>query len=132
MSCLWHGVGFDSTLRLYTIAPLGVMASFMLPLLLAFIRGYSPYTRDVHPEDYRWTEALDKFWTSIMFVLFAMYPAVSIATMRAFNCDVNLGLLKDDYRVVCPPWYSFTCIYSAFFFVVYPLGIPVFMNVSLR
>jgi len=72
------------------------MASFILPLLVAVIRGYSPYTRHVHPEAYRWTEALDKIWTSIMFVLFAMYPAASIATMRAFNCDVNLGLLQVD------------------------------------
>ena len=86
MSCLWHGVSFDSTLRLYPIAPLGVMASFILPLLVAVIRGYSPYTRHVHPEAYRWTEALDKIWTSIMFVLFAMYPAVSIATEY---CDVE-------------------------------------------
>jgi len=132
VSCLWHGVSFDSTLRLYTIAPLGVMASFILPLLVAVIRGYSPYTRHVHPEAYRWTEALDKIWTSIMFVLFAIYPAVSIATMRAFNCDVNLGLLKDDYREVCPPLLSTTCIYSGFFFLLYPIGIPAFMNYSLR
>ncbi len=67
-----------------------------------------------------------------MFVLFAIYPAVSIATMRAFNCDVNLGLLKDDYREVCPPLLSFTCIYSGCFFLLYPIGIPVFMNLALR
>jgi len=115
-----------------TLAPLGVIASFILPLLLAVVRGYSPFLHDPHIEAWRWTETLDKFWTSIMFVLFAIYPAVSIATMRAFNCDVNLGLLRDDYREVCPPWHSFTCIYAAFFFVLYPIGIPVFMLLALR
>ena len=44
---------------------------------------------------------------STMFVLFLIYPVVSIATMRAFNCDANLGLLKDDYHVTCPPVISF-------------------------
>jgi hypothetical protein len=115
-----------------TLAPLGVIAGFILPMLLAVVRGYSPFLHDPHVEAWRWTETLDKFWTSLMFVLFAIYPAVSIATMRVFNCDVNMGLLRDDYREVCPPWNSFTCIYSAFFFVLYPIGIPVFMLLALR
>jgi hypothetical protein len=115
-----------------TLAPLGVMASFILPMLLAVVRGYSPFLYDERIEAYRWTETLDKFWTSIMFVLFAIYPAASIATMRAFNCDVNLGLLRDDYREVCPPLLSFTCIYSGCFFLLYPIGIPVFMHLALR
>ena len=115
-----------------TLAPLFIMASFILPVLLAVVRGYSPFWHGEHPEAYRWTETLDKFWTSIMFVLFAIYPAVSLASMRAFNCDQNLGLLKDDYREVCPPWKSFTLIYSACSFLLYAIGIPVFMNCSLR
>jgi hypothetical protein len=132
LSCFWNGVSFHSSLTLMTIAPLAIMATFMLPVLLAVIRGYSPYLHKKHIEAYRWTETLDKFWTSIMFVLFGIYPAVSIATMRAFNCDVNLGLLKDDYREVCPPLLSTTCIYSGCFFLLYPIGIPAFMNYSLR
>jgi len=67
-----------------------------------------------------------------MFVLFIIYPVVSIASMRAFNCDSNLGLLKDDYTMLCPPLSSFTCIYSAVFFVIYPIGIPFFMTASMR
>jgi hypothetical protein len=108
------------------------MASFILPVLLAVTRGYSPFLYGEQVEAYRWTEVLDKFWTSVMFVLFGIYPAVSIATMRAFNCDINFGLLKDDYRELCPPILSFTFIYSACFFVLYPLGIPAFMHFSLR
>lgn len=67
-----------------------------------------------------------------MFVLFIIYPVVSITSMRAFNCDSNLGLLKDDYTMLCPPLFSFTCIYSAVFFAIYPIGIPVFMTTSMR
>jgi len=73
-----------------------------------------------------------QFWTNVMFVLFIIYPVVSITSMRAFNCDSNLGLLKDDYTMLCPPLSSFTCIYSAVFFVIYPIGIPVFMTTSMR
>jgi len=132
LSCLWNGVSFHNTLRLMTIMPLAILFSFILPVLLAVLRGYSPFLHDEHIEAYRWTDILDKFWTSVMFVLFAIYPAVSIATMRAFNCDVNLGLLKDDYREVCPTLLSFTSIYSAIFFLLYPMGIPLAMNYSLR
>jgi hypothetical protein len=132
LSCLWAGVSFRSTLRTMTIAPLCVMASFVIPVLVAVFRGYSPFMHDDHIEAYRWRQILDTFWSSIMFLQFSMYPAVSIATMRAFNCDVNLGLLKDDYRELCPPMTSFTCIYSAFFFAMYPIGIPVFMYCALR
>ena len=57
-----------------------------------------------------------------MLVLFIFYPAVSIAALRAFNCDPNLGLLKDDYTIICPPFFSFIGIYSAIFVVLYPIG----------
>jgi hypothetical protein len=131
LSCLWNGVSFQNTLRLYTIAPLVIIASFILPVLLAVARGYSPFLHGEQIEA-RWTEVLDKFWTSVMFLLFAVYPVVSITTMRAFNCDINFGLLKDDYREICPSIMSFTSIYSGCFFVLYPVGIPVFMHCSLR
>jgi hypothetical protein len=73
-----------------------------------------------------------QFWTNILFILFIIYPVVSITSMRAFNCDSNLGLLKDDYTMLCPPLLSFTSIYSAVFFVIYPIGIPFFMTASMR
>ena len=50
------------------------MASFTLPVLLAVTRGYSPFFNGEQIEASRWTEVLDKFWTSVMFVLFAIYP----------------------------------------------------------
>ena len=67
-----------------------------------------------------------------MFVLFLIYPVVSIATMRTFNCDSNLGLLKDDYRMTCPPVFSFLFLYSFVFFLLFPVGIPLFMNSAMK
>jgi len=67
-----------------------------------------------------------------MLVLFIFYPAVSLAALRAFNCDPNLGLLKDDYTVVCPPVNSFLAIYSGVFVVLYPFGIPFFMIQAMK
>jgi len=68
---------------------------------------------------------------NMMFMLFLIYPVVSIATMRSFNCDANLGLLKDDYTMLCPPVSSYIFVYSAGFFLLYPIGIPFFMNASM-
>ena len=129
ISCILAGYSdFDSTLKLYTLAPLVLIFMMSWPVLLAAspLRGYKS---DGH---YRWRHTLDRFWTNVMFVLFIIYPVVSITSMRAFNCDGNLGLLKDDYTMLCPPLLSFTCIYSAIFFVIYPIGIPVFMTTSMR
>jgi hypothetical protein len=80
----------------------------------------------------QWRQTLDKFWGTTMLVLFIFYPAVSIAALRAFNCDPNLGLLKDDYTVICPPMTSFLALYSAVFVVLYPFGIPFFMIQAMK
>ena len=63
-----------------------------------------------------------------VFMLFLVYPAVSSTTLGTFNCDKNLGLLKSDYRELCPSSQSFVYWYSVAFAVIYPLGIPVFMH----
>ena len=51
--------------------------------------------------------------------------------MRTFNCDANLGLIRDDYGQVCPSYDSYLFIYSACFFLLYPIGIPFFMNSAM-
>ena len=61
-------------------------------------------------------------------MLFMVYPAVSTATMSSFNCDSNLGLLKVDYRELCPSAADFTFWWSIAFFILYPVGIPIFMH----
>ena len=57
-------------------------------VLVALLRGYRA------AQNHRWQQACDNFYTNMMFFLFIIYPVVSISTMRAFNCDSNLGLLK--------------------------------------
>ena len=132
LSCILQGYSsFTYTLHLYTIGPLVFMALFLLPVAAAVLRGYYQHSRNGLQEGYRWRHTLDKFWTNMMFVLFLIYPIVSIATMRAFNCDPNLGLLKDDYKMICPPAFSYLFVYSAGFFLLYPIGIPLFMNYSM-
>jgi len=61
-------------------------------------------------------------------MLFMIYPTVSTATMSSFNCDENLGLLKGDYTTLCPSTGNLMFWWSILFFVVYPIGIPVFMH----
>ena len=48
------------------------------------------------------------------------------------HSDPNLGLLRDDYTLVCEPMDAFTSIYAVVFVVLYPLGIPVFLNLACR
>mgnify|MGYP004121665403 CR=1 FL=1 len=67
-----------------------------------------------------------------MFFLFLLYPALSMATMVIFNCDPNVGRLREDYRVVCPHVTAGSSLYSLVFLVLYPLGIPFVMHVALR
>jgi hypothetical protein len=105
---------------------------------------------------FRWRQTIDKFWGNLCFFLFLVYvssqgsrsvcfcwitqsltcacgqPAVSIATLRPFNCDSSLGLLRDDYTVVCPPLHSPHAIFAAIFIVLYPLGIPLFLVGAMR
>ena len=94
-SCLFMDIDVDQQLHGYTLGLLGLVVLLLLPLPIAIVRGY--YKHNKHGSRFR--QALDKFWTNVMFVLFLVYPAVSIVALRAFNCDPNLGLLKDDYKV---------------------------------
>jgi len=48
--------------------------------------------------------------------------------MRTFNCDPDLGLLKDDYTQLCPSTQDFTFWWSWGFCILYPIGIPIFMH----
>jgi len=126
LSCLWNGVDFQTYLYLYTLAPLVLIAMLALPLVAARYRGLHLTALD------RNRETQDRFWTNIMFAFFILYPALSISTMSVFNCDPNIGRLREDYRVVCPHLTSGTGVYSIIFFFIYPIGIPLCMHLALR
>ena len=63
-----------------------------------------------------------------VYMLFLIYPPLSALITSTFNCDNNLGLLRSDYREVCPTSQNFTFWYSIAFFFVYPVGIPLLMH----
>jgi hypothetical protein len=126
-SCMWIKVTFDDTLHTYTIAPLGAIAMLGLPVVVGkYLRGLPRWSQ------MRMRETIDRFWTNLMFLLFLLYPAMSMATMLVFNCDPHVGRLREDYRVVCPHAMTSLSFYSIVFFVLYPFGIPVMMHVALR
>jgi len=81
ISCLWAGVGFWPKLQLYTVGPLCMVAAFVLPVCVAFLMGLQQKSVS------RWRATLDGFWSNLMFVLFFIYPAISLGSMLAFNCD---------------------------------------------
>ena len=126
ISCLWHGISFRSSLMAYTIGPLGVLGALLTPVVVSFL------LRQMTKDPPRWNRTLDSFWTNTMFFFFIIYPSVSIAVMNSFDCDVQLGLLKTDYRELCPSFQSFTGMYSTFFFFLYPIGIPCLIIAVLR
>ena len=64
--------------------------------------------------------------------LFLLYPTLAFTSMLAWQCDPLTGLLQEDYRKVCPEVFSFISVYSMAAFLLYPVGIPVFMNYVLR
>ena len=127
LSCLWSGVTFMASLRTYTLAPIGLIMLLALPVLVA------RYIRHLHHLDKkRMRQTIDRFWTNLMFFFFLLYPALSMATMVVFNCDPNVGRLRDDYRVVCPHVTAGNSLYSLVFLILYPLGIPLVMHIALR
>jgi len=67
-----------------------------------------------------------------MFMFFFLYPALALTTMSVFDCDPNVGRLRNDFRVVCPTFTSFAGLYSLAFCLIYPIGIPTAMHVVLR
>ena len=92
--------------------------------------------------------------------MFCIYPAVSVASMQVLNCDLQIGeafanpvsqqhflrwlplcvtlclkyagRLKADYREICFGYTMYTYGYSIAFILLYPIGIPVIMNLACR
>jgi len=66
----------------------------------------------------------DKFFNNVLFGAFLIYPIASLHSLQAFNCHSSLGVMMMDFRMSCPPLFSFMGLYSMACFLVYPLGIP--------
>jgi hypothetical protein len=65
---------------------------------------------------------------SLLFLLFlTVFPFI-----LSLRFSFQIGLLKHDYREICPSLSSYTTWYSFIFFLLYPLGIPGFMLWALK
>jgi hypothetical protein len=126
LSCLWNGVSWHTTLRIYSLAPLGLVVALAIPVFVGWLRGLHLNARK------RWRDAVDRFWTYLMFAFFILYPALAMQSLSVLNCDPNVGRLRDDYRVVCPHFLSLDSIFSYVFIALFPIGIPLVMNLALR
>ena len=125
LSCLWVGVNFQQRLFTYTLGPLVVVTAFLMPALCALILNYrnsnDPQKAAI------WDSVIDALWKNVMFWLFLVYPIVSLTTLQAFDCEpAGLGRLAADFNEPCPSIDSLLDIWSFAFFLVYPIGIPLF------
>jgi hypothetical protein len=128
-ACLGTGIRFEYKVVAYTLTPLFITVLIYFPVPVARLRGYSD--KD-HPEHSRSGLVQDKFWTNLMFMLFVLYPTLALTTMQAWQCEPLTGLMTEDFRQVCPPPFSNISLYSMAAFLLYPFGIPLFMNIVLR
>jgi hypothetical protein len=127
VSCLWSGVSFKSRLLTYTAGPLVLIAALLLPSVCAHVLGFNTVEKLE-----RWKRLMDSTWRNIMFLLFFIYPVVSLSTLQVFDCRPRgLNLLATDFSEPCPQSTSFLVVWSAIFIAAYPLGIPCFCLISM-
>jgi hypothetical protein len=128
-ACLGTGVRFESKVVAYTLVPLCITVLIYFPVPVAWLRGYNG---EHHQEHSRSVLVQDRFWTNLMFMLFLLYPTLALTTMLAWQCDPLSGMMTEDFRLACPSADSMISLYSAGAFLLYPFGIPLFMNIVLR
>ena len=125
VSCLWPEVSFLSRLGFYTVGPMLVCAAFLVPVAVASLAGFSRFAPTTL------AQTVNCFYANVSGFFFLVYPILSLTTLQTMDCNLHLGLLKDDYREVCPAPYSMVTLYSLSFFVLFPLGIPCFNVIVL-
>jgi hypothetical protein len=109
LACLWNEISFLTRLGINTVGAMLVIAILLVPVATASmmaIPNKAPST---------WNRIVDLFWINVMTFLFLFYPVLCLSTLQTFDCDSKLGLLKNDYRQVCPSLDSFVGIFAAFF-----------------
>jgi hypothetical protein len=126
LSCLWAGVNFQQRLFTYTLGPIAVVATFLVPVAFAWAAGFR------RTKAQNWGAVSDAAWRNVMFWIFLVYPVVSLTTLQAFDCQpAGLSRLAADFSQPCPSNDSILRIWSFVFILVYPIGIPLFCYVSM-
>jgi hypothetical protein len=108
--------------------PLVLIAALALPSLIAMGLGLCFFGGIRNYPNYK--EIVAKFDSSMMLVLFLIYPSLSATVVRAFSCrnyGVDGRFLADDHTVDCDsPEYQQMRIWAIVCVVLYPFGIPAF------
>ena len=125
-TCLVSDLDYSHRVALVTLAPLVVLALLAIPSCIARLMASSG-SRSARE---RFEETVSAFFWWGLFLLFVVYPAVSVSVLSTFSC-LDLGrtgnLLRSDMRVQCPERGEFVWVFSLVAIFVYPVGIPVGM-----
>jgi len=121
LTCKTSGVKFTYKLIITTLFPAVGVCMLLLPTIIASIS-----------KSHKFDQTLQRFWHALFFFLFALYPASSFATLRAFSCR-DLGTdgnwLRADLSFPCPGPKSdpLTYFWAVMFTILIPIGVPVFI-----
>ena len=133
--CELGSLGFYRKIQFVTIMPLVIMMIMSLPSAYVVIRGIISHggSRN-HP---KFADTVNALASSLMMFLFLIYTSVSSKVVRCFRC-VDYGMdgkvLQDDHSVQCSTGsddYVYILGWAFVFLVLYPLGIPFIVLVSM-
>ena len=133
-NCVVAEFSYTERLLIYTVLPVVIITLLCIaPTISACLLMVK---RDKKKEEYSKNHdvVIDQFWYSLLFCLFLLYPTVSVATLRSFNCQ-DLGpsgvRLMADYSEMCPSG-NFIFYWAAVCTAVYPVGVPLFFILVMR
>jgi len=146
--CYFGKMPYYDVLKVTTVTPLVIIFLMSLPCLYTIIAGRIAHggSRN-HP---RYEQTTNAFVSSLMMLLFLLYPSLSSRLVRCFYC-IDYGedgfRLFDDHNVECynADWawknefrpggqeqeHLKILIWASVFIAVYPIGIIVTVSVSM-
>mmetsp|Transcript_33197 Transcript_33197/g.81510 ORF Transcript_33197/g.81510 Transcript_33197/m.81510 type:complete len:199 (-) Transcript_33197:957-1553(-) len=129
--CHALNVTYSTKLLLATILPLVICILLCIPGLLAWVWGLKDGSGFKNP---RVRSTVDRCGQTLSFLLFVVYPAVSIQILQTFRCDDQLEVLTADYKERCPNLLTteFNFVYAMLCTLIVPIGVPLFMYYLIR
>ena len=90
-----------------------------------------------HKQKNTWNIIFDRATTSFMFMVFLIYPGLTVRIFRVLRCEKlgaqNEFYLSADYSVECMQGrHTIAVMYAIIFVVIYILGIPILLYLLLR
>ena len=96
-SCTFKLVPYRKMFLAYMIAPLALASLLLLPLLMLAVLGWIRHRNiRAHPG---FTACLRRCLRAFLFLLFIIYPTVSVKVLGYFNCDYQVLTLRRAKRV---------------------------------